>query len=247
MKIDPKEMTELRTAAQAAPRLDLYVGIHKALRACMTDALLSVGRMDPDDENDVTQTSQRVLALLDFCAAHLRHENDFVHTAIEARAPGGSTAVAHEHQEHEQTITELREMVAELNGRHGTECASAALSLYRRLALFIAHNFQHMHTEETALTTVLWARYTDAELEGIHQALVGSIPPAEMMRELRWIVPFINPAERTAMLSDMQRNAPAPAFAAVIDMVRPHLKDPEWLKLARSLALPPVPELVGYQ
>ena len=246
MKIDPEEMTELM-AAQAAPRLDIYAGIHKALRACMADALLSTGRMDPDDESDVAQTSQRVLALLDFCAAHLQHENEFIHTAIEARAPGGSAAVTHEHQEHEQTITELREMVAELHGRPGTARASAALDLYRRLALFVAHNFQHMHTEETALTAVLWSRYTDAELESIHQALVSSIPPDELMREVRWIVPFLNPAERVAMLSDMQRHAPAPAFAAVIDMVRPHLKDPEWLKLARSLALPPVPGLVGYQ
>jgi hypothetical protein len=98
--------------------------------------------------------------------------------------------------------------------------------------------------EETAHNAVLWARYTDAELEAIHDALVASIPPEEMMRTVRWLVPFMNPAERTALLADMRAKAPAPAFAAVLDMARAHLTQNEWAKLARSLGLPPVDGLV---
>jgi hypothetical protein len=102
-----------------------------------------------------------------------------------------------------------------------------------------------MHVEETAHNAVLWARYTDAELAVIHQALVASIPPHEMMFVIRWMVPFMNPAERAALLTNMQANAPAPAFAAALDTVRPHLDQNEWAKLARSLGLPPVPALVN--
>ena len=58
---------------------------------------------------------------------------------------------------------------------------------------------------------------------------------------VRWMVPFMNPAERTAMLSGMRAQAPAPAFAAALDTVRPHLDEREWAKLSRSLALPPEP------
>ncbi|HEY3050042.1 MAG TPA: hypothetical protein VGJ72_21600 [Polaromonas sp.] len=73
---------------------------------------------------------------------------------------------------------------------------------------------------------------------------VSSIPPQEMMYILRWLVPFMNPAERSAMMADMQAHAPAPAFAAALDTVRPHLTDAEWRKLARSLGLAAVPGLV---
>ena len=95
-----------------------------------------------------------------------------------------------------------------------------------------------MHVEETAHNAVLWARYTDAELVAIHDALVASIPPEEMMFTLRWLVPFMNPAERAAMLRDMRVHAPAPAFAAALEVVRPHLAGREWDKLAAALALP---------
>jgi hypothetical protein len=63
-----------------------------------------------------------------------------------------------------------------------------------------------------AHNAVLWTRYTDAELAGIHHALVASIPPQEMMYILRWLVPFMNPAERSAMMADMQAHAPAAAW-----------------------------------
>lgn len=239
-----KAVTGAAVAIQDAPRVDMYSGIHKALRALMADTLLAVGRMDPDDALELAQTSQRVLELLDFCAGHLRHENEFVHTAMEARAPGASAQIAHEHEEHTQHIAELNTVVGALLNAPQAGRAAAATELYRSLALFISENFQHMHVEETAHNAVLWARYTDAELIDIHNALVASIPPQEMMYTVRWLVPFMNPAERAAMLGDMKVHAPAPAFAAVIDTVRPHLSEQEWLKLARALDLPVVAGLV---
>ncbi len=243
MKNDPQELQQV--AAATPPRLDAYTPIHKALRALMADTLLAVGRMDVDDELELAQTTQRVLELLEFCASHIRHENTFVHAALEARVPGGSERIAHEHQEHAQHFIERAATVASLRACSPALRPQLALRLYRELGLFIAENFQHMNVEETVHNSLLWAHYSDAELAQVHDALVASIPPQEMMFVVRWMVPFMNPAERTGMLADMQANAPAPAFAAVLDTVRPHLKDNEWAKLARSLGLAPVPGLVA--
>lgn len=236
MKMDSKEMQQV--AAGPAPRLDMYGGIHKAIRALMADTLLAVGRMDSGDDLELAQVSERVLQLLDFCASHLKHENEFVHAAIEARAPGASERIAHEHEEHERHIQALAATVAGLRACAPEHRAAAAAALYRDLALFIAGNFEHMHVEETAHNAVLWARYTDAELAAIHDRLVASIPPAEMMVTARWLIPFMNPAERAGVLSGIRQNAPAPAFQAILDTVRPHLSDNEWAKLARGLDLP---------
>lgn len=243
MNIHPHEMTQL-AAAQPTSRLDLYAGIHKALRALMADTLLAVGRMDTDDDLELATTTQRVCELLDLCASHLAHENQFIHAAMEARAPGASDVIAHEHKEHEQHIAGLGALAGALLKSPLAGRAGLALELYRQLALFIAGNFQHMHVEETAHNAVLWSRYTDAELADIHGALVASIPPEEMMYTLRWLVPFMNPAERRAMMGEMQAHAPAPAFAAAMDTVRPHLSDAEWAKLTRGLGLAAAPGLV---
>jgi hypothetical protein len=244
VKIDAKEMSQV-AATQNQPRVDMYVGIHKALRALMTDTLLAVGRMDYDDDLERAQVCQRVVELLEFCASHLKHENEFVHTAIEARAPGASGRIAHEHEEHEHHIGELSACVAQALACQPAARATVTLDLYRRLSQFVAENFLHMLVEETAHNATLWAHYTDAELTAIHDALVASIPPEEMMYIVRWLVPFMNPAERSAVLADMQAHAPAPAFAAVLDTARPHLTEREWSKLARSLGLAPVAGLVA--
>ena len=243
MKNDSTEMRQV--AATQAPRVDMYGGIHKALRAMMADTLLAVGRMDADDDLELAQVTERVLALLDTCASHLKHENEFVHAAIEARAPGASDRIAHEHDEHEKDIASLAGAVAALRGCAPEQRAADALELYRALSLFIAENYQHMHVEETAHNAVLWARYTDAELMEIHDRLVASIPPAEMMTVARWMVPFMNPAERAGLLGGIQQNAPAPAFQAILDTVRPHLSEREWAKLALALELPVAPGLVA--
>jgi hypothetical protein len=243
MNLDPKELTCV--AAAAAPRVDMYSGIHKALRALMADTLLAVGRMDADDGLERAQVTERVLELLQFCAGHLQHENEFVHAAIEARAPGASAQIGHEHDEHLKHIAQLADAVAVLRGCDASARPLAASRLYRELALFVADNFQHMHVEETAHNAVLWARYTDAELVAIHDALVASIPPQEMMATARWLVPFMNPAERVGLLSDIRAKAPAPAFQAILETVRPHLAANEWAKLARALQLPAVPGLVA--
>ena len=232
-------------AIQPSPRVDLYAGIHKALRALMADTLLAVGRMDPDDADELAAVGQQAVALFDFCAAHLTHENNFVHTAMEARAPGASALIAHEHEEHLAHIGHMQAAVTALCASAGQPgAAAAALDFSRKLALFIAENFQHMHVEETAHNAVLWARYTDAELIAIHGALVASIPPAEMAYTLRWLLPYMNPGERAAMLADMQAHAPAPVFLGALEIARPHLTAAEWAKLSRSLGLAPVPGLV---
>lgn len=237
MNIDQKELQHV--AAAQAPRLDMYSGIHKALRALMADTLLAVGRMDVDDDLELAHTTQRVLELMDFCRAHLKHENDFVHRAIEARAPGASAKIGHEHDDHERHISQLADACTALLHASTDVRAAGAQNLYRNLSLFIAENFQHMHVEETAHNAVLWARYTDAELAEVHGALVASIPPQEMMGVIRWMVPFMNPAERAAMLADMRAHAPAPAFGAALDVIRPHLTEGEWTKLGDSLGLTP--------
>ena len=238
MNIDPKEMQNVAQAQ--APRVDMYSGIHKALRAVMADTLLAVGRMACADALERMEVTERVLQLLDFCRSHLEHENEFVHTAMEARAPGASEAVAREHEDHARHIAALAEVVAALRTAPVEQRFAQQQRLYAELTLFVADNFHHMHVEETAHNAVLWARYTDAELIAIHDALVASIPPEEMMFAARWLVPFMSPIERAGFLGDVRAKAPAPAFQAMLDTVRPHLTEREWAKLAKALGLPVV-------
>lgn len=220
-----------------APRFDLYATVHKALRTAMTDALLRLGRTDADDPADLAGAADTARRLLELCRAHVAHENTWVHPAIEAAAPGGSSVIAADHVEHLVVIDDLLARVAALADVEPACRAAEVHALYHRLSLFVAHNFEHMHVEETAHNGLLWAHYTDEELLALHDQLVASIPPEETMVVMRWMLPAVSPAERQAILADIRAKAPPPVFDAVLGMLRPLLAASDWAKLERGLAL----------
>ena len=176
------------TARPASPRLDFYCAIHKGLRAFMAETLVRVGRIDVADVADRDAALDQLEQLLGFCADHLRHENTFVHTAIEARHPAGSAKIAEEHVEHGESIAALREEAAALRAAPEHAASALALRLYRHLALFVAENLRHMHIEETAHNALLWQHYSDAELLELHDRLLASLTPAEKELSARWMI-----------------------------------------------------------
>lgn len=227
--------------APAAPRLDLYAAIHKSLRLFMGDTLARLGRLDIDHSVELDATLTQLDQLLSLCQQHLQHENQFLHTAIEARSPGASSRIEGEHLQHLDTLAALAADAAALRAQPS---AAAAHRLYRLFALFVAENFSHMNVEETAHNQALWSTYSDDELLALHQRLLAAITPAEMATVLRWMVPALNPVERAALLAAMQPQLPPEGVRGLLASARAQLDDTAWAKLAQALAAPPVPGLV---
>lgn len=215
-----------------APRHDLYAFIHKALRAHMTHTLLRVGRLDAEDPQDRAEVTAEVMQLLDLCAAHVHHENDVVHAAMEARAPGSTRAIAEDHVGHERDLATLTELTCRVaDGR------AAPQALYHALAAFVAHNLEHMAQEETAHNAVLWAAYSDEELREIEQRIHRQVKPEHMSLVMRWMLPHLAPAERAAVLGGVRQGAPADAFHGLVEMLRPLLPQRDWRKLSVALQM----------
>lgn len=218
--------------AGAAPRFDLYAAIHKGLRAFMSHTLVRVGRMDPHDPDDVGEAMAELDALLDFCEGHVAHENTFVHAAMEARAPGATTDVAHDHVDHLRAVASMRALMARVPGS-----AEAAHALYHALSEFVADNLAHMGREETHHNAALWATHDDGELRAIHGAIQASLTPEEARVGLRWVLPHLSPAERAAALAGARRAAPPAVFEGMLALVRPLLGGRDWRKLSLALGL----------
>ncbi|MEP7295395.1 MAG: hypothetical protein ABI702_04345 [Burkholderiales bacterium] len=227
------------SATPGAPRFDMYATIHKALRSFMGETLVRIGRVDVSDPHDTSAALAQLDSLLTLCLSHIEHENLFVHTAIEARQPGGAARTGDDHAEHRDSIDALRAEAAALRAAAGAAHPALALRLYHHLALFVAENLQHMHIEESANNAALWAAYSDAELIEIHQRLLASVAPAEFMLVARWMVPALNPMERAQMLGGIQAQTPPEAFLGVLAGVHPHLDVSGWDKLARALRVAP--------
>lgn len=227
--------------AQIVPhpqRFELYGPIHKALRAFMSDTLVAVGRMDTADDHDLGVTLEQARMLLTVMTIHLEDENRFVHTAMEARRPGSTAHTAHDHVEHECAIGELRTLIDGVASAAAQDRARLALTLYRRLALFVAENLAHMEIEERENMAVLWADYTDEELQAIEASIVASVPPAAMSIAVRWFMAGLNHSERVGWLQGMRHGAPPAVFEGALAIARGNLSARDWSKLAAALALP---------
>jgi hypothetical protein len=221
-------------------RLDMYTAVHKGLRAAMGQVLQAVGNVDHGDERELAEVLGQVRGLLELLGVHLQDEERFVHTAMEARLPGSSAGTGEDHVGHELALDELESDVQALERADAAGRAAASLRLYRRLARFVAENFEHVHVEETHNQMILWATHSDAELLAIEQALVAAIPPAAMQVFTRWMLVATSHPERVAMLS----SAPPEVFDGMLGLAREHLSQRDWSKLARALGVAAAPGLV---
>lgn len=219
-----------------ASRYNIYNDIHKTLRYFMSDTLHRAARMDADDAADVAAGLAQVRELLAVLDGHLRHENDFVHAAMEARCPGSAAGTEHEHGDHCAAIDTLRTLCTRVEAAGGPVRAVQIGHLQRSLAVFVGENYVHMHEEETENNAVLWRYYTDEELAGIEQAIVATIPPGENAVLMKWMLPALNPAERANLLRGMRAHAPAPVFEGVFGMARQILDARDSEKLLLALA-----------
>lgn len=224
-------------------RHNLYAGIHKALRAFMGDTLTRLGNTDVQDEAHVAATIAQLTALLEQMRRHVRHENDFIHPALERAEPGCSGRIGAEHEHHLAELDRLEGLAQRLTRTAPDLRGPALQALYFAFSVFMAENLAHMHHEETAHNAVLWAHYTDEELQQIHQALIATIEPQEMSLVLAWMLPGSAPQERLDLLSDMRQHAPRPVFDAVLGLARAKLSTTDWQKLAKGLGLPAAPQV----
>ncbi|MBL8446334.1 MAG: hemerythrin domain-containing protein [Zoogloeaceae bacterium] len=216
-------------------RYDIYLPIHKGLRAFMCQLRPRVGALDTEDEAAVTEALEAVRALIVLCEGHLTKEDTLVHPYLEECAPGSAEGATAEHRDHAVSL-EILAAQADLVARtRGTARVSAALRLYRLLALMVGENFIHMHAEETDHNAVLWGTRSDAELQGLEARIVATLTPAESAATLRWIVPALTPAERLEFLLPIRDNAPPVVLEEILSVVRPYLDGAAWSKLERGL------------
>jgi hemerythrin-like domain-containing protein len=216
---------------QTGTRYDMYLAIHKGLRAFMADVLTTIGRIDPSDATDVADGIMQVRTLLELCRGHLFAENQFLHAAMEARRRGSACITANEHVQQEEIMEQIEGNVRAIERSSSAGRQVNLLELYRALALFVADNFQHMEVEERDNNETLWSLYTDDELHGIHQELLESIEPRKMPVYLRWILPYVTHGERVAILKEMQAAMPEPVFKQLLSVIRPHFGDKDRRKL----------------
>ena len=218
-------------------RHDLYGLVHKALRMAQCQMLVRLGQFDFVYGN-VSGLIGELRGLLAMGAGHIAHEEAHIHTALEAKAPGGTRVLEGQHGSHRAQFAALEALLAQLELAEAHQRAAIGRRLYLSYSRFVAEDFEHMLEEETVTAPLLWSLFDDDGMRGIEAAIVGSIPPEKMILFMRLMIPAANRDERLNLLAGMKLHAPKEAFTAVMEMAaRPTLAPDDMADLERRLAL----------
>lgn len=219
-------------------RYDIYAFIHKGLRGAMCQSLQALSSVDALDDDEFDQIAGQVSSLLRICQSHVEHENGFVHQAMEARRPGSSRGIAAQHLDHERHIRHLEEELRRIQHLPSLRRAESLHAYYREFAFWVADNFVHMEQEESEHNAVLWACYSDAEIQAIEQELVAHIKPEIMPLIQAHMLSAMTPGERGRFLNAVRPHLPAADFHGLLQRLQGLLSRPHYGKLLAAIQEP---------
>jgi hypothetical protein len=223
-------------SAAESGRWDIYGPIHKGLRLAHGELLRRLGRAD-FDAGVQAELLADLRAHLELASGHLAHEDSVIHPALESRAPGAVAALEADHAHHQARFATLAGAVRAIEHAAPTDRPALGRALYIAFSTFVAEDLAHMAREESEIWPRLCALFTDDEIAELEMTIIASLGEADNIAFMRLMLPAMNPAERTALLTAMKSGAPPEAYAAVIDLAARPALPPEDFAHLRTLGL----------
>ena len=216
-------------------RHEMYRPIHKAIRHMMYTTAHILGAADFQDETVARGALDSLESTMSLLVTHAEHEENFVHTALEERAPGFIESFEKDHGSDERTYAELRKLSNEAGGANGERKTELGIEIYDRYNQFVGTYLDHMYREEHEVQQALWDNFTDEELGAIEGALMASVAPDVMARFLSIICSSFNPHDLAFMLSAMKGGMPPEAFQGVLQAAESATPPDIWAKVRERI------------
>ena len=217
-------------------RYNIFFPVHKGLRAALYQTSLSLQQTSFSNAEEAAIAAENVKTIITLFEAHAEKEDGYVLPAIAAYEPSVVSSFEAEHEEDhalgqslENWLTALKYAV---NPKARQTIGEALTAAFVRFSVF---NLKHMAKEEDIINKILWRYYSDEELHGITQKIIGSIPPAEMMTFSRWMVRGMSNAEITGWLTGIKQSAPPPVCNAMLALAEEELAVNRWNTVQESI------------
>jgi hypothetical protein len=198
-------------------RFNSFTLIHKALRAMLYDAALTVQQTYFADSNEAETAFEKVETVLHSFDNHAHHEDSHVLPAVELYNKQLVDEFESEHIKDLQLSNSLRNLLNIYRHLNFSEeriaCGSA---IAKAFVEFMVFNLEHMAKEELKLLPVLWENYTDAQLMAINQKIIANIPQQEMMTSATWMMRGINNSDAIKWMKGVKATAPDFMFQALV-------------------------------
>lgn len=234
MTITDAPTTTTFTTLERLVAVDLYRDIHKGIRAELFAVTAEAARLDPADTPGGAALAQHVDDVVALLRSHADHEDTHVGPALAGALPELDARIHADHEVLEARLEEIVEMGRELGG---PDRRLRVHRLHLALGSFTGAYLQHQDLEEVVVMPALESAIGVEAVLGIHQAIVGAIPPDEMARSLAIMLPAMDIDDRAELLGGMAAGAPPEVFAGVWSLAGSVLDPADHRALGRRLGL----------
>jgi Hemerythrin HHE cation binding domain len=219
-------------------RVSVYSAAHKGLRLGLFRALSRAGALDVTNGESLRAFGEEVERVLLMLRAHQRDEDTHLKPLVERHAGAAARTVAQEHRDHTTDLEHLERLTERLLTVETREERSAvAQGLFTALDRFTADYLDHLRHEEQTIQPLLWMALSDAQLQEVVEHLRASIPSDERRVFLAYMLPAVNPEERTQLLGGLQLHPPSRAFDPVVELATQVLDVRGWTVLQKRVAV----------
>lgn len=219
-------------------RYNAFSQIHKGLRALLYDTAIKVQQTDFTDDAAAAKTIDRLNTVVWLFESHAHVEDTMVFPMVQQAAPEIVEAFEKEHvTDHELGEALKSQIEAYRQASDTTEKIKAGTGIFLAFNDFIAFNLYHMNKEETIINKFLWENYTDADLIGLTQRIVASVPPNKNEQYSRWMLKGIGLHETIHWYQAIRATAPPPVFEQFCIMAEEELPFEKWVALKSALKI----------
>jgi hypothetical protein len=208
------ETTTISTAFQLVT-FDLYKDIHKGIRSELFALTGSAGGTDPGDRAARAALADHVGDVYELLELHAEHEDAAIAPHLERELPALAEQVAADHVDFEGRFADIVDLAVTTADAGDADQRRLAHLLYLELGSFTSAYLAHQDVEERQIMPALEAAIGVEAVVGVHQQIIGSIPPDVMARSLALMLPAMNVDDRTELLGGMRAGAPAEVFDGV--------------------------------
>lgn len=215
------------------PRMNLYGFPHKGLRNAISQLSQSAGNTNCSDQVSLSRLKLLADEVFTLLELHAHSEESVVLVALETKVPDST---ADNIAEHEQLEKEIEELKQGLNAITTDSPPNLISNFYAAVSNFHSIYLAHMAMEESKMNTLIWENFTDADLMEQHGQIMSALTPEQIMMWFKYIVPALNPFERTIIMGGFKANAPTPFFDSVLSMLSGLLQQNEHQELSMALS-----------
>ncbi len=198
---------------------------HKGLRHALGKLAFIAGKTDFTSLERVENLKAIAKEVFHLLKDHTATENKFVLAPLESKNPAFTQDYLTDHVDIDRMEQQLFERFLALDG---TQTNDEGHALYLDLCNFQAHYLEHINEEDVALEVEMQKQFTDEELMQHQIAIMGEMSFETLLLWFKYIVPARRPDENAQVLSGFKSAAPAPAFDAVLDVIKNELSEHEF-------------------